>query len=196
MTIYEQMNAQTKKLIEQTLLTLLVEKDFSKISVRDVTNAANINRGTFYLHFKDKYELLDKIEGELLDGLLGACAGLEPAQVLAEARNGELSSFSMQVFNYIDQHAFKFKVLFSRHNQSGFLKRLQRFFVSQFSTKYVGHQLIASDPDLPANYFAAFAASAFLGVIEEWLTAEEYKPPEVVANYYVRIILTIQNYTK
>lgn len=196
MTVYDDMNAQTKKRIEETLLALLVEKDFSKISVRDITAAAGINRGTFYLHFVDKYALVEKMEQDVLAGLMDACSSLEPAQVLQEARNGELSLFSMQVFHYIDMHFNKFKVLLSRHNQSGFLKRLREFFCQQFIEKYEHHALMGKELDIPTNYFAAFAASAFLGVIEEWLNEEVPKAPEDIANYYVRIILSIQRYNE
>lgn len=194
MTIYDKMNAQTRQLIEDTFLTLLAEKEFSKISVRDITTTAGINRGTFYLHFVDKYELLERIEQALLDGLQDACSELQPSQVLQEARDGQLSQFSMQVFHYINTHAQPFKTLLSSHNQSGFVKRMQRFFMEQFSTKYENHQLTLHDPELPGHYMAAFAASAFLGVIEEWLMTENPESPEQMATYYVRIILTIQNY--
>lgn len=194
MSVYDEMNAQTKDKIEQTLLMLLREKEFSKISVRDITTVAGINRGTFYLHYVDKYELVEKMEEDLLAGLMAACQSLEPAQVLQEARNGELSIFSMQVFHYIAAHFAKFKVLLSHHHQSGFLKRLQQFFCQQFTKKYANHAL--NDPGIPTNYFAAFAASAFLGVIEEWLKEETPASPEQVANYYVRIILSIQQYNE
>lgn len=196
MTIYDEMNTQTRKRIEETILQLLAQKEFSKISVRDITTTASINRGTFYLHFADKYELLEKMEKDVLAGLMEACSPLQPATVLEEARSGELSTFSMQVFHYIDAHFMKFKVLLSRNNHSGFLKRLQQFFCQQFKDKYENHLLMQQDAQIPANYFAAFAASAFLGVIEEWLNEMSPASPEQIANYYVRIILSIQQYNE
>lgn len=48
----------TKKDIKETFISLLEEKGFEKISVSDLTEHANINRGTFYLHYQDKYDLL------------------------------------------------------------------------------------------------------------------------------------------
>lgn len=195
MTVYDQMNEQTQRAIEETFLLLLGEKEFSKISIRDITEACAINRGTFYLHYVSKYDLLEKIEQKLLDELQKACLALRPEKVLDEARQGELSHFSMQVFHFIDTHAMQFKVLLSSHNQSGFLKRLQNFFAEQFATKYKDHKLTDSDPELPSQYASVFAASAFLGVIEQWLTVDEHESPEQMAEYYVRIILMIQNYS-
>jgi AcrR family transcriptional regulator len=50
----------TRNLILQSFSDLLAEKGFESISVQDVTTKAEINRATFYKHFVDKYELLDR----------------------------------------------------------------------------------------------------------------------------------------
>lgn len=54
-------HTQSKQKIKDALLSLLMEKDFEKISVADITRRADINRGTFYLHFIDKFDLIDKM---------------------------------------------------------------------------------------------------------------------------------------
>jgi AcrR family transcriptional regulator len=56
----------TKDRIKQALITLLSKKDLKDISVRELTGLADINRGTFYLHYQDVPELLRQIEGELV----------------------------------------------------------------------------------------------------------------------------------
>ncbi|MED3564371.1 TetR/AcrR family transcriptional regulator, partial [Bacillus xiapuensis] len=48
----------TKELLRNTLIDLIEEKGFDAISVRDITLKAGLNRGTFYLHYRDKYDLL------------------------------------------------------------------------------------------------------------------------------------------
>ena len=48
----------TQKLLKDSLVTLMQEKEFKNISVKDITDRADLNRGTFYLHYTDTYHLL------------------------------------------------------------------------------------------------------------------------------------------
>lgn len=57
----------TLNVIEEAFFELLREKGFAKTSVTDICKMAEINRGTFYLHYEDKYELLNAIIDEALD---------------------------------------------------------------------------------------------------------------------------------
>ncbi len=57
----------TKKLIRQGLVELARTKSIYKITVKELTDCVDINRGTFYLHYKDVYDLVETIENELYD---------------------------------------------------------------------------------------------------------------------------------
>ncbi|MBK3720378.1 DNA-binding transcriptional regulator EnvR [Staphylococcus arlettae] len=54
----------TRTAIKSAFIDLLRHKDLDKITVRDITTAADVNRGTFYLHYEDKYLLLSDMENE------------------------------------------------------------------------------------------------------------------------------------
>lgn len=59
----------TKNAIKQAFIKLLAEKELERITIQDITTLADINRGTFYLHYEDKYLLLSDLEDEILAGL-------------------------------------------------------------------------------------------------------------------------------
>lgn len=67
--IHERMSAGTRALIEDTFLQLMEQEGFHKVSVRQLALRTHINRGTFYLHFTDKYDLLEQLQREILTGL-------------------------------------------------------------------------------------------------------------------------------
>src|SRR4051812_47235258 len=51
----------TRKLIMDAFINLSMKKEFKDITIRDITTAATVNRATFYNHFIDKYDLLEKV---------------------------------------------------------------------------------------------------------------------------------------
>ena len=59
----------TRKQLRECLVTLLKQKKVQDITVRELTELADLNRGTFYLHYKDVFDLLEQTETELLGKL-------------------------------------------------------------------------------------------------------------------------------
>ena len=57
----------TVKVIKEAFLKILENKPITKISVKEVAEAAEVNRATFYSHFSDCYDLLERIENDLLN---------------------------------------------------------------------------------------------------------------------------------
>lgn len=57
----------TRTAILQACIDLIQEKDFQKITIHDIAKRANMNRGTFYLHFVDKNDMVDSFENEMIE---------------------------------------------------------------------------------------------------------------------------------
>lgn len=81
----------TKRNIEQTFLRLLKERPFDKITVRMVCEEALVNKGTFYRHYEDKYDLarktmddeLQRLHTEILERARSVNEGAEPERSLS-----------------------------------------------------------------------------------------------------------------
>ena len=69
LSVYTEKNRRTKELIQKSFMEMLEKKTFDSITVGDIAKTAKINRGTFYLHFIDKFDLLDQIELQLFEEL-------------------------------------------------------------------------------------------------------------------------------
>jgi AcrR family transcriptional regulator len=57
----------TRAALKKSLTTLMQQKQIKDISVRELTELADVNRGTFYLHYKDVFDLLEQSEADLLN---------------------------------------------------------------------------------------------------------------------------------
>ena len=79
----------TEALILNGLTTLLQQKSIKEITVRELADLVDINRSTFYLHYTDIYDLLEKTEQRLLQQLMDPGQGSpDPALVCAEGTPG------------------------------------------------------------------------------------------------------------
>src|SRR5699024_10252808 len=105
----------TRKAIKKTFIELLNEKHFGDIGVNDIAERADINRGTFYLHYQDKFDLFEKYVDELLNELVAKI----------KASNQEKD----QTKNGIEDNDSSTYVLFFKHFQaySSFFKPMLSF---------------------------------------------------------------------
>ena len=71
----------TKSLIRRAFTDLLAEKSLQRITVREVCQRAGVNRSTFYAHYTDLYDLLTRIEEEMLEDFQQALAPLLDPQL-------------------------------------------------------------------------------------------------------------------
>ncbi len=72
----------TKKLIKKGLAELSKTKSITKVTVKELTDHIEINRGTFYLHYKDIFELIEAIENELYDEFDEIISSIDPNNLL------------------------------------------------------------------------------------------------------------------
>ena len=73
----------SKRLIREALITMMREKPFEKITITDIVKTADINRGTFYAHYKDIGEVLSSIKELAIAELSAAFDGMTPDIILA-----------------------------------------------------------------------------------------------------------------
>ncbi|MEJ9163421.1 TetR/AcrR family transcriptional regulator, partial [Paenibacillus graminis] len=69
MSIYKEKKQKTKYLIQKSFLQVLEKKKFELTTIGDITKIAQINRGTFYLHYSDKFDLLNQMEEQLFSDI-------------------------------------------------------------------------------------------------------------------------------
>ena len=107
----------TKMVLKNSLLKLMKDEPINKITVTDICKMADINRGTFYIHYLDAYDLLEKIENELYININNAVEKL--------IKNNENSKIILkELFDIILENKELCKILFSDNGDKGFLKKI------------------------------------------------------------------------
>ncbi|MBO4981419.1 MAG: TetR/AcrR family transcriptional regulator [Lachnospiraceae bacterium] len=150
----------TRTLLLQGLIQLMKEKDIKDISVKELSDLVDINRGTFYLHYNDIYDMVGKLEDELF---------MEFNDILdrnLSEKNRTISHETVlfDIFTFLEKHRALAQVMIGPHGDLAFINRLKELVKTR-----IQHILDSTDSQQNHEYFYAFIVSGYIGVIENWL---------------------------
>jgi AcrR family transcriptional regulator len=171
----------TRKLLQGALATLMQTKSFDEISVQDITEAATVNRATFYDHYTDKFALMEAMVAggfhELLferqlryeTGCPAALGAIIQAtcDFLAQAHSGG---------------ACDRQTAFQPLMDAAIVKAIQRLLMDGLQR---GQHPVSSSPEL----VAATVSAAICGGVKQWLLMPERPPVEDVVAQLQQLIL-------
>lgn len=193
MSMYAEKNRKTKQLIQTSFIHILEEKSFDSITVGDITKTAQINRGTFYLHYQDKFDLLDRIEQQLFEDLGNHIDELQSRYSSTHTFEKGQEQLAATLFSSIKMHAPLLKIFLSNHGRTGFHLRFRDAFSEKVRVNLDKNESFhASNLKVPMDYFLSFITSAFLGLIEQWVQNDLDKTPQEMTELYINIISFIQ----
>ncbi|UQZ32219.1 TetR/AcrR family transcriptional regulator [Paenibacillus sp. PK3_47] len=152
--------------IMEALISLMAEKDFEKITINEIAERADVNRGTVYAHYTDKYNLLELCVETRLDQLIESCMPVDGVMVEGVMPSASRSSI-LQVFQMLEQNHLFYSTLLTSKGVPAFKKRLQDMMIQS-----IRQQLADIHDNLPVQQevMAQFLASAIVGVVEWWFT--------------------------
>ena len=117
----------SKTLIRSALVSLMQEKPFEKITITDIVRKADINRGTFYAHFKDSREVLDRIRTDALHEMEEAFYSL-PADTVIRNPRPLLDKITM----FLSEESSYYKMLLSTTGIQEFLNEIKQIAMRYF----------------------------------------------------------------
>lgn len=163
----------TKKLIKTALSELIQEKGFDHVSITDLTQRANINRGTFYLHYQDKYDLLEKFENEVLDDINknaeNYIKSIKDIDFLGEDFSNEIKPFINKIFTYIKENYIIMKVILGPKSDMRFQNKIKKALNILLTEKGWDNYFDSQNTFVTKNYFISYLVSAHIGVIRQWI---------------------------
>jgi len=192
MSIYIEKNKKTKQLIQKSFLQILEKKPFESITVGDITKHAKINRGTFYLHYIDKFDLLDKIEQQLFEDLGNHIDQLQSRYTSIQSFEKGQEQIASTLFSFIEMQLPTLKIFLSEHGRAGFHLRFRAAFAEKVRGNLEKNESFTANLPVPMEYFLSFITSAFLGLIEQWVQNGLDKTPQEMTQLYIDIISFIQ----
>jgi AcrR family transcriptional regulator len=164
----------TRKLLQQALIELTVEKGFAALTVRDITERAMVNRSTFYRHYLDKYDLLEEYLNEIYE--------LTTSQDVPGPLN---------LLKHIQQFSDFYRVMLGPKGDPLFVQRFRQNTEKRFrsSSDKALAEPVAGEP--PVELRLSCIAYAGLGATTWWLEQEQPCSPEQLTDWLRQIIRAI-----
>lgn len=170
----------TEAKIQETLLNLLEHKDFSKITVQEICNLANINRSTFYAHYLDVYDLIDKTEITLHQKLISLYADTEITKTNFH-KPKYLTIFLNYIYEYRNFYRVRLQTRKSFPIEQGF-EPLWNNLVKPHSEK-IG---LKSEDEM--MYYFVYFQAGFTMMLKRWIDNNFKESPEELSEIILKCI--------
>jgi AcrR family transcriptional regulator len=173
----------TRQLLQKALHKLLEEKSFDEILVGDITDAATVNRATFYDHYSDKFALFDSMVASNFHRLL------EERDIrLAGNCSSALADIILAVCDFLKQS--------DNHNdcarQNSFVPLMDAAVTRSIQRVVLdGLSKHGAEYAIPREYVASSVSWAIYGAVKEWFSSAKRRPAEEFARALVKVVLPL-----
>ncbi len=171
----------TKKALKDGMMNLLKYKKVNDISVKELTDLADIHRGTFYIHYKDIYDLYKEVEEELffeIDKIFRDHSPINSEENLFET----LLSFNQFVYNRLENCNTFF------NSPTGFDKKLIHHLQKEYAETFITSSWNnIKEEDL--SYICDYIISGCMAITNRWILEGKKNTPEEITKKMISISL-------
>jgi AcrR family transcriptional regulator len=164
----------TQRLLAEALISLTLEQGYDAVSIRDITERADIAYATFFRHYDDKDALLDEVVDVILSDMSQL---LQPGPIAAEHQ----AAVGIQIFEYVQAHSELCHVLLGSRGKDRLIEKLQ-------SAKQ-DIPLLNTSGHIPPEIANYHFMSAGIELIQWWLDHGMPYPPEQMGRIFATLIL-------
>ena len=167
----------TRMVLKESLLELMKDRPIGKITVKDICEAADVNRGTFYTHYSDPFDLLHQIENELFEDIV---ASLESSLSIHN-----IPKLLAEIFAAIAKNSELCKVLFSDYGDKEFLHRV--IYIAHDARIVQWRKLCPKATKEQLELLYTFYSSGSVAIIQRWVQNDMKEDPQELALFIEKI---------
>ena len=157
----------TRSAIKSSFIELLNEKELEKITIQDIADRADINRGTFYLHYEDKYMLLTDMEDKCISQIWSS---IQFNQLDTSTPENTADDFFNNILTKVLQHISDnmefYHTIFQLERKSRLEEKIHSL-MKENMQKYISinHEI----DGIPEMYFHSYVSGATISIIKYWV---------------------------
>ncbi|MBT2232266.1 TetR/AcrR family transcriptional regulator [Nonomuraea sp. NEAU-A123] len=154
----------TRRLIQEALVTLILDKGYDAVTVTDIIDRADVGRSTFYSHFTDKQDVL--------------LSNLDELTVLhrspADGGSDRLLAFSLPMFEHVREQERLVRALLGRRGGGPVHARGEQLLAAVVRDELLG---AGARPSATLELLVVCVVGAFMGLLRAWLEGETTASP-------------------
>jgi AcrR family transcriptional regulator len=169
----------TQQLLTEALVSLILEKGYEAVTIKDITERANVAYVTFFRRYKDIDELLVNMLEAVVEEISALMDEMSPEFMEGAAAKGTL------IFKHAAENSRLYRILLSSPGAAKIVKRTR----DAIAANIVSHCDPLMNTDIPIEIAAHHNAAALLALIEWWLEHEMPYPPERMGEIYETLLV-------
>ena len=176
----------TRPLLQEALFQLIVERGYESITIADITERANLGRTTFYLHYRDKEELLQASIKALLHDL-HLDVELEMRELCT------LPTVSFRIFQHVARRQPLYQAMLKEAGPTRTLEDAMRTYFTELCQRFLPADplKVGNVSSMSSEILAVHAASSLLGLLSWWLNHETSLSAEDMGKIYCRLMANL-----
>ncbi len=172
----------TQRLLRNAFLALVLEQGYEAVRVSEIIERAEVNRATFYRHYRSKRDLLRSWTHEVGTLLDTGAVSLEDPRVNAGS-DEYLPAIVVSIFEHIAAHASYYRLMLGRHGLSSIASDMESQVVQFLERRADLFMQTLSPTGAPVGMRNRAYAAQFVGIIKWWLEQDVPPVPEQIARW-------------
>ncbi|MDF9759894.1 AcrR family transcriptional regulator [Peribacillus simplex] len=173
----------SKKALKESLISIMQNKDFRDISITEIVEIADVNRGTFYKHYQYKEELLEEVMEDVIADLI--ISYREPYKNVDTFTINELTASVIKIFEHVANYANIYTLILKSNAWPKLLDRICNELKKLPLKDLEDYQ---PNPKINTELASSYQAYAILGMIIEWVNTGFKYSADYMAEQLLEII--------
>lgn len=173
----------SKNALKTALITLMKDQEFKSITITDIVNLADLNRGTFYKHYQYKEDLLNDVIHDVISDLIRSYQA--PYKNNENFYHEKLSSSAVKIFDHVATYANFYSIIINSDGLPGFQNKICDVLKELMIQDHLLHN---PHSQIELEIHASYQSYALLGMITVWVKGGFKYTPHYMAEQLIKIL--------
>ena len=175
----------TRNAIFSAFSELLSQKSFSKITVQDIIDAADVGRTTFYAHFETKDDLVREMCAEIFDHVIYDGIKAENCNYYTVS-NGAPQDIIPHILFHVRSNQKNIIGILSCESGELFLRYFKQY-ISEVFSSWIVETPEAQEKQVPRDFLIDHVSSSFVNTVQWWIKNRMMQSPEELTSYFLAV---------